>query len=65
MCDICIENDDSDIEFGCACCGCVRGGMNPYFDTSICDSCKEMEENTDWDKFEEDKRRRISEQNEY
>lgn len=36
-----------------------------YFGFALCQSCIEMEETTDWDKFEDDRRRRIAENNEF
>ena len=65
MCQQCDEQElDYSTEVGCQLCGCVSQFRN-YYGTRMCEPCIELEEETDWDKFEEDKRRSISESNEY
>ena len=44
---------------------CDSENYEDYYGIRLCKDCIAMEENTDWDKFEEDKRRKISEDNEY
>jgi len=39
--------------------------LTNYYGTTLCPDCIEMEETTDWDAFEAEKRQRIAEQNEY
>ncbi len=50
----------------CDLCGCDDKPLiyfNPF--CSLCEECEEFERNFDIDKYEEDRRRRISEENEY
>lgn len=44
---------------------CQQIPTSDYFGSRLCNDCIDMEENTDWDQFEVDKRQRIAEQNEY
>lgn len=44
---------------------CQQMPVSDYYGTKLCDECIKMEETTDWDKFEADKRARIAENNEY
>ena len=39
--------------------------VTDYYDTYLCEDCIKMEETTDWDAYEENKRQSIAEQNEY
>ena len=39
--------------------------LENYYGTVLCKDCIKMEKETDWDAFEEKKRQRIAEQNEY
>lgn len=51
---------DSDCDY------CTYAGPTTfYYGHSICPSCLDMEEATDWDAYEEAKRKRIFEENEY
>jgi len=44
---------------------CQKLPVSDYYGSRLCDDCIKMEESTDWDQYEEDKRQRIAEQNEY
>ena len=44
---------------------CHRIPVSNYYGARLCDDCIEMERNTDWDAYEEKKRNRIAEENEY
>lgn len=48
----------------CQCCD-SEAPARDYYGTSLCEECIEMDRDTDWDAYEEEKRRRIAEQNEY
>lgn len=39
--------------------------VSDYYGTRLCDDGVEMERNTDWDAYEEKKRKRIAEEKEY
>ncbi len=39
--------------------------LTDYYGTPMCDDCIHIEETTDWDAYEERKRERLSEENEY
>ena len=39
--------------------------VSDYYGTRLCSDCIRMEEETDWDDYEEKKRQRIAEANEY
>jgi len=49
--------------YGCEYCQQIP--VSDYYGTKLCNDCVKMEETTDWDKFEADKRARIAENNEY
>lgn len=49
----------------CNICRDEEAGLTDYYGTPMCDRCIQMEETTDWDAYEENKRRRIAEANEY
>ncbi|NQY17727.1 hypothetical protein [Alteromonas sp.] len=44
---------------------CRKIPVSNYYGARLCDNCIEMERNTDWDAYEEKKRKRIAEENEY
>lgn len=52
-----------DLDFSC----CVICGKDerPLDDSRWCDDCLEMDRNTDWDAWDEKRRNRIAEENEY
>lgn len=49
----------------CNYCGDDEAGLTDYYGVPLCDKCVEMERTTDWDEWEDKKRRRIAESNEY
>lgn len=50
---------------GCEMCGQCDAPSQDYYGIVMCDECIRIEKETDWDQFEQDKRERIAEQNEY
>ena len=53
-----------DADSGCEYCH-SQEDLQWYFGTILCSDCIDMERNTDWDEFEQKKRERIAEENEY
>lgn len=51
-------------EPGCDLCCDTNTALKTYYGQTLCQACIDIEENTDWDKFEEDRRRRILESHE-
>ncbi|WP_372830541.1 hypothetical protein [Pontibacterium sp.] len=49
----------------CSVCSDDEAGLSNYYGSVMCDRCITLEETTDWDAFEEAKRNRIAEENEY
>lgn len=49
----------------CNICRDEEKGLTDYYGTPMCEDCIRIEETTDWDAYEENKRRRIAEANEY
>ena len=44
---------------------CSQIPVSNYYGVRLCDDCIEMKKNTGWDLYEEKKRKRIAEENEY
>lgn len=52
-------------EFGCGWCGDEEATLTKYYGIWTCQSCIEFDNNVDLDEYEQKKRERIAEQNEY
>jgi len=39
--------------------------LKNYYGFAMCNACIKLEQETDWDQYEEDKRQRMAEQNEH
>lgn len=48
----------------CEICDDEESGTRSYYGVQMCAECIQLEEGTDWDKFEADRRQRIAESNE-
>lgn len=48
----------------CASCEDPNASLENYYGAALCSDCINLEKDTDWDQYEEDKRRRIAEENE-
>lgn len=64
---MCTEEDyeEEELSYGCSYCGDPDVPLNLSSDLSLCEHCEEIERTFDIDGYEQEKRERIAEANEF